>query len=184
MGKIKQSLSRWKSLRLREASLSAGKDPNFFSSMKVNNYDKFVYIWSLNEDKAKVYFLYMKNQIELKEKLVIFHNNNKERTGNLTKICNHLTERGYFSSIQSAMTSLSYTAFSYGEMKFNTFLKYKEIIELIENIDIKPIQDMIKVMNHYRKGGQIEKFSSLIEEWKLDDSPTWNWELYDYRIKQ
>ena len=49
------------------------------------------------------------------------------------------------------------------------------------------LKEMIKVMTHYLNGGEVE-FKRTIEDdikWeKLLPVPVWNWERFDYRIKE
>ena len=49
------------------------------------------------------------------------------------------------------------------------------------------LKEMIKVMQHYADGGDVE-FKRTIEDdtkWeKLLPVPVWNWERFDYRIKE
>ena len=49
------------------------------------------------------------------------------------------------------------------------------------------LKEMIKVMTHYLNGGEVE-FKRTIEDdtkWeKLLRVPVWNWERFDYRIKE
>lgn len=42
--------------------------------------------------------------------------------------------------------------------------------------------DCIKVMQAYVEGKQIQYVDSETEDWTDIESPTWNWDLYDYRI--
>ncbi len=49
------------------------------------------------------------------------------------------------------------------------------------------LSEMIKVMQHYENGGEDEiEFKRTIDtKWeKLLPVPVWNWERFDYRIKQ
>lgn len=43
--------------------------------------------------------------------------------------------------------------------------------------------DCIKVMQAYVEGKQIQYVDSETEDWTDIESPTWNWDLYDYRVK-
>lgn len=48
------------------------------------------------------------------------------------------------------------------------------------------IEEMIKVMEHYRDGGEIEVKGKNEEdtEWGLCDYPIWDWVTFEYRIKK
>lgn len=43
---------------------------------------------------------------------------------------------------------------------------------------------MIKVMEHFENGGEVESLPLLADVWKDDKSPSWNWSMVDYRIKE
>lgn len=45
------------------------------------------------------------------------------------------------------------------------------------------VADCIKVMQAYIEGKQIQYVDSETEDWTNIESPTWNWDIYDYRIK-
>ena len=45
------------------------------------------------------------------------------------------------------------------------------------------VADCIKVMQAYVEGKQIQYVDSETEDWTNIESPTWNWDIYDYRIK-
>ena len=47
-------------------------------------------------------------------------------------------------------------------------------------------EDMIRVMQGYNKGQDVEFKSknSNSTEWSIIKSPTWNWEDFDYQIKE
>jgi len=42
----------------------------------------------------------------------------------------------------------------------------------------------IAVMQHYADGGKVECSLIRKNKWVLDTVPSWNWSLYDYRIKK
>ena len=49
------------------------------------------------------------------------------------------------------------------------------------------LSEMIKVMQHYENGGEIEfkrKIEHVIRWEKLLTDPEWNWDVFDYRIKE
>ena len=54
----------------------------------------------------------------------------------------------------------------------------------------KTLKEMIKVMQHYVDGGEVEfsddNFETVLGESKMADDGDlcWNWDEYDYRIKQ
>ena len=46
------------------------------------------------------------------------------------------------------------------------------------------LSEMIKVMQHYENGGEIEyREKDSDKEWKIP-FPTWNWDDFEYRIKE
>lgn len=45
------------------------------------------------------------------------------------------------------------------------------------------IAECIKVMQAYVEGKQIQYVDSETEDWADIESPIWNWDTYDYRIK-
>lgn len=47
---------------------------------------------------------------------------------------------------------------------------------------MKTIQEQIAVMQHFAEGGELE-FSSGVN-WLGCTVPSWNWQTFDYRIKQ
>lgn len=47
---------------------------------------------------------------------------------------------------------------------------------------MKPISEMIEVMQAFERGETIEYFN--YKRWHVLTSPSWNWEMYDYRVKQ
>ena len=51
---------------------------------------------------------------------------------------------------------------------------------------INVLEEMIKVMKGYNKGQDVEFKSknSNSTEWSIIKSPTWNWEDFDYQIKE
>ena len=50
------------------------------------------------------------------------------------------------------------------------------------------IEQMIEVLNHFKNGGTIEqrllKFPSQESDWKENSLPTWDFCVYEYRIKK
>ena len=46
------------------------------------------------------------------------------------------------------------------------------------------LNEMIKVMQHYENGGEVECKSEFDSGWEECHSPIWDWSLYDYRIKE
>jgi len=46
------------------------------------------------------------------------------------------------------------------------------------------LDEMIAVMQHYRDGGEVEYRSYSYPEWKDAVTPIWNFNKYDYRIKE
>lgn len=51
---------------------------------------------------------------------------------------------------------------------------------------IKTVKEMIKVMEHYANGGEIEVLITEdgYSEWYSENEPSWNWDDYEYRIKE
>lgn len=45
------------------------------------------------------------------------------------------------------------------------------------------IAECIKVMQAYVEGKQIQYVDSETEDWTDIESPIWNWDIYDYRVK-
>ena len=43
---------------------------------------------------------------------------------------------------------------------------------------------MIKVMQHYADGGEVENKNKESNKWFIGCTPVWNWAKYDYRIKK
>jgi hypothetical protein len=48
----------------------------------------------------------------------------------------------------------------------------------------KTIKEMIEVMEWFEGGGEVECTDVGIERWRALDNPQWNWDGYDYRIKE
>lgn len=48
---------------------------------------------------------------------------------------------------------------------------------------MKTIDEMIKIMEHFKNGGEVEVSSDKLH-WHLEKSPKWNWGNVDYRIKE
>lgn len=48
----------------------------------------------------------------------------------------------------------------------------------------KTIKEMIEVMEAYAKGGEVERTDKGYESWRTTETPIWNWEWNDYRIKE
>lgn len=46
------------------------------------------------------------------------------------------------------------------------------------------ISKMIKVMQHYENGGEVEWTVRGSSSWGIVDSPLWNWSDFVYRIKE
>ena len=66
----------------------------------------------------------------------------------------------------------------------NTVLKNQGIeYYTIKGNAMKSIDEMIKVMEHFKNGGEI-KVSSDKLHWFLEKCPKWNWGNVDYRIKE
>ena len=60
----------------------------------------------------------------------------------------------------------------------NTVLKNQGMGNAMKSID-----EMIKVMEHFKNGGEIEVSSDKLH-WFLEKCPKWNWGNVDYRIKE
>ena len=46
------------------------------------------------------------------------------------------------------------------------------------------LKEMIKVMQHYENGGEIEYKAKNSNDWYGLITPSWNWLEYDYRVKE
>ena len=48
------------------------------------------------------------------------------------------------------------------------------------------LSEMIKVMQHYENGGEVEfkPKNGNSDKWILSDGPTWDWYDYEHRIKE
>lgn len=46
------------------------------------------------------------------------------------------------------------------------------------------LSEMIKVMQHYENGGEVECVERGCYNWEIANSPCWNWYNYNYRIKE
>ena len=46
------------------------------------------------------------------------------------------------------------------------------------------LEEMIKVMQHYADGGEVENRDKESNKWFKVYTPAWNWSKYDYRIKK
>lgn len=52
---------------------------------------------------------------------------------------------------------------------------------------MKTIQEQIEVMQHFANGGEIQCCANCgidYEDFEKGVSPSWNWQSYDYRIKE
>lgn len=47
----------------------------------------------------------------------------------------------------------------------------------------KTIQEQIEVMQHFANGGEVEYKKKKSVYWRIDNDPSWNWIVGDYRIK-
>ena len=46
------------------------------------------------------------------------------------------------------------------------------------------LKEMIKVMQHYENGGEVEYSNRESNIWSGASTPVWNWVDYDYRIRE
>ena len=48
------------------------------------------------------------------------------------------------------------------------------------------LKEMIKVMQHYDNGGEVEfKYTNdYSDKWDKDNEPCWDWSIFNYRIKE
>ena len=46
------------------------------------------------------------------------------------------------------------------------------------------LSEMIKVMQHYENGGEVECAEIDFDNWEVVNHPCWNWSYYNYRIKE
>ena len=44
------------------------------------------------------------------------------------------------------------------------------------------LKEMIKVMQHYENGGEVEVYKN--DRWTIGVNPIWDWDTFDYRIKE
>lgn len=44
------------------------------------------------------------------------------------------------------------------------------------------LKEMIKVMQHYENGGEVEVYKN--DRWTIGVNPIWDWDNFDYRIKE
>jgi hypothetical protein len=48
----------------------------------------------------------------------------------------------------------------------------------------KTIKEMIEVMKWFEGEGEVERTDKGYESWRTTETPVWNWDDYDYRIKE
>ena len=46
------------------------------------------------------------------------------------------------------------------------------------------LSEMIKVMQHYENGGEVDCVERGCYNWEIANSPCWDWYNYNYRIKE
>ena len=46
------------------------------------------------------------------------------------------------------------------------------------------LKEMIKVMQHYENGGEVECVEKGNDNWEIVTKPLWNWDDFEYRIKE
>ena len=46
------------------------------------------------------------------------------------------------------------------------------------------LKEMIKVMQHYENGGEIEASKKHTQRWICANLPCWDWDTFEYRIKE
>ena len=46
------------------------------------------------------------------------------------------------------------------------------------------LKEMIKVMEHYADGSEIECVEKGNDNWEIVTKPLWNWDDFEYRIKE
>ena len=49
---------------------------------------------------------------------------------------------------------------------------------------MKTIEEQIEVMQHYANGGKVEVYVDDLCTWGKAYNPTWDWSIYNYRIKE
>ena len=49
---------------------------------------------------------------------------------------------------------------------------------------MKTTKEMIEVMEHFDKGGEVECAEKGYADWEVVTKPLWNWIDYEYRIKR
>ena len=48
----------------------------------------------------------------------------------------------------------------------------------------KDLKEQIEIMTHYLNGGEVECTEKGNDNWEIVTKPLWNWDDYDYRIKE
>ena len=48
----------------------------------------------------------------------------------------------------------------------------------------KTIKEMIEVMEWFDKGGDVEYVEKVYDDGEIANTPRWNWDSFDYRIKK
>ena len=63
------------------------------------------------------------------------------------------------------------------------------ILQMYSNFKIKnrkenqmELKEMIKVMQHYENGGDVEVYKT--DRWVIGVNPIWDWDTFEYRIKE
>ncbi len=46
------------------------------------------------------------------------------------------------------------------------------------------LKEMIKVMEHFDNGGEVESSRKHMQRWICANLPYWDWDTYEYRIKE
>jgi hypothetical protein len=49
---------------------------------------------------------------------------------------------------------------------------------------MKTLKEMMKVMEHFDNGGKVEYKRTNGSTWGIINDPTWDWNHFDYRIKE
>lgn len=68
-------------------------------------------------------------------------------------------------------------------------ISYEEALLKPKQIETKgedsmKLEEMIKVMEHFKNGGEVESTNKCLNTWTIVKNPSWNWDRFNYRIAQ
>lgn len=123
-------------MKLREVCRAINKHENYLAVIKKTSPDKFNYMMSLDKNQISAYYKYIDEQQDVILRLNHIFYKKSEEKGEMEKLYRYLSAIKLFSSPESAKISFSGTLMRYStrEMKHKTFLKYKELAELLEEL--------------------------------------------------